>query len=513
MAAAAEKLEQQPVPVNERVLTEVDHLAAHRLEDGSYPDAVLNDVLSNLKTAVQEGGVPHAVSTTRHEYIPTGERRGVFMWMGKTAVANAMSGYRFHIDEAARERVAVEVDEAHHAQEDMRPGVMKVFISPRMSEKDASREVAEREHLAYDDAVRVSWLETDENGVIQHRMLQSLLVKDIPLEAWVAMLRDPDNIFNKSVDVKDTESALSVMRVHRELEVLETMLKNGVVDIVRAVLPYITDKKMYANVARQIEKFESDQVELDRQAEYIAEQWLGFETELDQSFYRGQATFEIERFIVGLQTEWKEEDIRVINNHLVDGKYLMTRQLAVIIEKAKQNALWTTAAVMAGNEAVLKQIDPLAKQQIAHNAQLIYSARETGLDVRMLEAENNRLIASQQVRVGGGCAGDNSAFGKNGKPGTQTDLATNSESSTKLEWKPGVCRIEVCPTRPGVTEVAQCSICRGCQAMFDSGLDPSKQNKAARSDEPVGFDTDKLFKDMYAFLKKNDAKKPDLQPA
>ncbi len=109
MAAAAETLtktseQYRSIPIDERLLTEIDHLAAHRLEGDSYPDKVLADMQVNLKTAVQEGGIPHAISTTEHDYLPTSDRRGVFVWMGKTAVQNAMSGYSFHIDTEAIKR-------------------------------------------------------------------------------------------------------------------------------------------------------------------------------------------------------------------------------------------------------------------------------------------------------------------------------------------------------------------------------------------------------------------------
>jgi hypothetical protein len=55
---------------------------------------------------------------------------------------------------------------------------------------------------------------------------------------------------------------------------------------------------------------------------------------------------------------------------------------------------------------------------------------------------------------------------------------SDTSSSEKLVWKDGVCRIDGCPTRPGKTKVAQCSICRGCQAWFDKGRDPAKLYKS-----------------------------------
>ena len=49
------------------------------------------------------------------------------------------------------------------------------------------------------------------------------------------------------------------------------------------------------------------------------------------------------------------------------------------------------------------------------------------------------------------------------------DLKTlTEEAKESWKWKQGICRVQTCPTRPGKTEVGPCSVCRGCQAKFDS---------------------------------------------
>lgn len=496
MAAAAEVQTAEtesrlaPVPLEERVLTEVNHLTEHRLPDGSYPDGVLDDVLCNLKTAVQEASMPHAVTTTEHDYEKVSKEHGVFRWMGRTAVQNAMSGYLFHRSEAARARVAVEVDEAHHAQEDLIPGVAKVFISPRMSEMDASREVAEEEHLSEDDAVRVSWVEADEHGNVKSRVLQSLLVRDVPLSAWTDMLADPRNIFEKSIQVEDKASALSVMKAHRELVLPLKKLTGGPVDIVRAVAPYIDDPVARAKVERQIELYGSDQGELDILAERIAERWLKFETELAESLSDGQATFEIRRFIAGLQHSWTEKDVEVIQNHSFGEGYLMTKQLAILLEKARQNTLWTSAAVMSGNEEVINQIDPEALKQIRFNELRIQEAWISGGDARAAEAEMNRMIAAQNVKLGGGCTGNSSNIFRSPTdqlaamlrmPGMEADEANDWRKDSGA-WKKGVCRVKKCPSRPRTTKVGPCDVCSGCQHHYDRGKDPSKVYESTKAD-------------------------------
>lgn len=62
--------------------------------------------------------------------------------------------------------------------------------------------------------------------------------------------------------------------------------------------------------------------------------------------------------------------------------------------------------------------------------------------------------------------------------------ASKSSSAESLKWKKGVCRIDNCPTRPGKTEVAQCSVCRGCQAHFDKGIDPKKIYRVVKTIQP-----------------------------
>jgi hypothetical protein len=43
-----------------------------------------------------------------------------------------------------------------------------------------------------------------------------------------------------------------------------------------------------------------------------------------------------------------------------------------------------------------------------------------------------------------------------------------------FKYKPGVCVVKSCPTRPGKTDVGPCSVCKGCQFKFDHGNDPTK---------------------------------------
>ncbi len=479
MAGSAEFEKKQPIPVDERVLTEIDHVSRNRLPDGSYAPEMLDDLLVNLTTAIQEAAMPFAVSTTEHTYMlnpETGKR--VPMWLGRTAVEAAMSGYEFHRHESARKRVDVEVDEA---ATDLQPGMAKVFISPRMSPTDADHAVAKQEHLADSDSVRVSWPIVGEDGQIETRILQSLLVKDVPLEAWAAMLEDPANIFGKSVVVDNPESALSVMSVHRELEIPLEKLSNGPVSMVEAVLPYVDDRQTARKISEQIKRYHGDQTEMQRRAENIAERWLAFEIALSESLDNGFASYDIRRFIITLQAEWGDEDLQIIKNHeLEDTEYRMSRELAVVLEKAKRNLLWAPAAVISNNPEVLKQLDHATAEKIRTNELSIQMAWAQGQNIASLESKSNRLVANQNIKVGGGCPGEIETNFKNNKEGGENDNKNlweqDGDDKNTWKWKRGQCRVQSCSTRPGQTEIGPCDVCRKCQAKFDKGGDPTKES-------------------------------------
>lgn len=474
--AASEKANRQPIPVDERGLTEIDHLIEIRLTDGSYESNKLEDLLQNLTTAVQEAAMPFAVSRTEHEIIVNPEtNKQTFMWLGKTAVENAMSGYDFHVSDAARDRVDVEVAEAHHDEETLKPGFASIFLSPRMSEADAPYDVAKQEHLADEDSVRVSWLDGNK------RILESLLVRDVPLKAWVAMLEDENCIFGRAINIENPASALSIMKIYGELELPLEELPKGPVSLVESVLPYIEDGELANSVAYQLERYHGDQEDMRRKAESIAERWLKFEEELANSLINNFATPAIREFIYSLQHQWGEEDLRVIRQHeLGNTKVSMTRKLSAVLEAAKRNMLWAPAAVITNNPEVLNQLDATTARKIYDNEMVLQLVWHNGQNFTALEAQNNRLVASENIKVGGGCPGDSDPnfAGKKNKGGDGTEKEnpweTDTESKDSWKWKRGVCQVKSCSTRPGQTEVGPCSVCRKCQVKFDKGEDPTK---------------------------------------
>lgn len=504
--------------IEERAITEVDNLFAARIAPGEFDKRVLEDVRQNLVTAVQEAAMPYAVTTTRHEieYDQETQQR-TFRWLGKTAIQTAMSGYRYHHHPSAVRRVDVEVDEARYASEALRPEIAQVFISPRMSRKDASLEDARREHLGDDDAVRVSWI--DEKAGKPERVLQSLLVRDVPLSAWTRMLADPGNIFGKSIQIEDEASALSVMKVHRQLEVDLGKLPRGPITILEEVAKYIENRETRESVMKQIERYYDDQELMRQQAEFKAGRWLEFECELAESMATGRPTSAIKSFIATMQTAWNNEELRIIDQHAFghDLEYIMTRELAVVLEKAKQNILWGGTAVLHGNEAVTKQLSVQVRDQIVQNEQQILMAYQSGIDFRALESNSTILIGAANIKVGGGCAGSSDRSSDSTDPnnplsllelgqGNENQQATDSWESNpnSRKWKKGVCQVQSCATRPGQTEVGPCSVCKSCQAKFDKGQDPTKEKTAAHAHK-----TPRIEEQMNEIFANTDVRRDD----
>lgn len=463
-----------------RLLSDVFHLEEHMSADGEVPEDVLRDVGINIYTGVQEIAMPSAVTETMQpvEQIKNAEGREerVIRWLGQTAIEVAESGARFYSSGAGLARGAIEIAEARHSQESLSSGTAQVLISPKMSRFDASEEVAKREHLFESDSIRVSRPVMDSKGTIVARRMESLLVSDISIDDWVAMLEDEKNVFNQSFKLSNRTSALSVMELFEQMDLPEEWLPEGPVTLVEAVLPYIKDEKARLSVSRQLERFRADQQLYREQARTTAEEWLAFDVELARSLKKGVATYEVERVIVSLQHDWNPDDLQVILAHDYQNGFAMTPKLAAVLERAQQNILGGQAAILTGNEKVLRQMAPQTAQKV--NDDLRYAQIVRTIDpaaYALLQIQNRRAIAHANLTVGGGCLGENMARfgGDDSGPYSGSEGEENSSESSAWTWKKGVCRVEAC-TSPKPTEVGPCSVCRNCQHAFDCGQDPTK---------------------------------------
>lgn len=488
MAVAAEKYH-NPALAELRLLTEAEHFLQHMDADGNVPDEVFEAIVQNRQTAVAEIAMPYSVTTTEHEvaeyHDETGRRNRVISWLGRTALDVATSGYKYHFSAAAHQRVDVEVEEAVHAQERLRPGTAQAFISPRMTRYDATEAIAKAEHLHDDDSIRVSTAIVNQKGEMVGRKLQSLLVRDIPFDAWVKLFKDPGNIFGKALPLRDELSAVSVMELFSHMELPEDKLPEGPVTIVEAVLPYIENELVRQKVKRQLARFRGDQEFYTSEAKEAGREWAEFDLELARSLKSGEASDALRFFIITNGNAWNAQSLQIIEScDAGNSQYIMTSELASLLARAKQKLVGDELSAVTGNEEALKQVSYEARQQIVANRQAVQAARAQGADpteLRMLEQRQYQLLHLQPIRSGGGCPGEVvSAFGENvseDRNGVGEDgnpFKSSTESKEGWQWKSGVCRVKSCPS-PKPTKVGPCSVCSRCQREFDSGRDPTKE--------------------------------------
>lgn len=133
----------------------------------------------------------------------------------------------------------------------------------------------------------------------------------------------------------------------------------------------------------------------------------------------------------------------------------MTRELATVLERSIRLDVERRAAVRAKNERALKEVSLETRQQIADADKYLNTLRSAGVapaEIYTAQANLARLVAHQDIRTGGGCAGTTrSVFGS--KPGelsgdsegildqdaTETSDSSNEKSNWK--WKKGVCQV------------------------------------------------------------------------
>lgn len=488
------------LPAAERCLTEVDNLNRYRSPDGSHSQAVLADMLVNYTAATEEGGMPSAVSEAYHEYIEDhedseGRRRATFVWLGQTALQVAQSGRKYYRHAESQARGYVEEEEAIHGEQDKQPGVVSFLVSAKMSAADGPKEVAEAENLAEQDAVRASWLDIDKEGNIRGRRLQSVLVSDIPLEAWVDWLADPANPFGKSIEVSDATSALAVMKTFRELKLPREALPDPdqpLLGALKTIVPYIKDPELRQRVKTQLVDFYVDQAGKRAKAANIARRWRDFDVALADSLHKGVAEPSIEAFVYQLQDRWGEDDLALIRAAQINGtqRLSMSRGLAVRIEEAQRKLFFDAASVVSDNRAVLKQLDSQILATIRQNELRVQQLYDRGHyhEIARVQAANNRLIAQQNLVNGGGCPGKSTmrfaegddlpdllqTLNEQSQEASRERTMANSMDRKTWKRKKGKCVVDACPTRPAAVEVGPCGVCMDrCQEIYDSGGDPT----------------------------------------
>lgn len=490
-----------------KLLTEVVHIFRarkpgeydHQNPAAVYDQDVLNGVMDNRVTRVQEDAMSSAVTRSYQSAEEVrdelGQKRRAFIWrgLGRHAVSVAMSGYQYHFSEQAFARVGVEIDEAKHSEENLTPGTAQVFFSPRMSEADdPDGDIAVREHLADEDAIRVGTAVTDENGNVIGRQMESLLVRDIPLSAWVDMVRDPQNIWGKAMEVSDPDSALSIMKLFDQLDLPEDVLSEGPVTLVSEVAKYIKDPEAKYSVLNQLKDFRQDQNKLHEEAQRTANDWQVFDIDLAESIHQNKMQARIYGFVVRHQNQWPDDFLSELKAHeKQDGSYGMSWKFAAKLQQAWHKIHIGGVAVAVGDKRATKDMDQGEVQRLQNNIAYIRMVEASGMaseaQINQLHAQHNREVAASGVRPGGGCNGRNgfnfSDSGGEGQEGVSDGIPRekssdelqddNEEGGNKLgKVKKGYCRIPGCSYQKVKTDVGGCDVClKSCQPLFDAGLD------------------------------------------
>ncbi len=433
-----------------RQLAEVDLLNAARLPDGSHDPAVLAATAKNAPTEIQEATQPYAVTRTEHH-----REDGDYWWGNQTTVDVAKRGQIFYQTPEGLVRGDIEVDEAEHTRDALRPGSIKVFLSPRMTRLDGTRETAELENLLEDDAVRTSQVVERDGGLALE--MRSMLPRDVPISAWISMANDPNGLFGGRVQVPEAESALSLMCAHREMILPSEAVPDGPLSVLEAVVPYIDDPEVRAKVEEHIRRFRMfDQVGGFELAQRFGARIHGCIVEIADSLHDGRATAGVVEFIGSLYDKLNSDTKALVEAaRLYDGSLGMNRELAAALMQARRHTVWVSAAVNSHNEAVAKQLPAQVTADIRGRDLQIQAALAAGDHERaaQLEAENDRQIASYKVKVGGGCPGKNNGVFEADSSDTESDDESDANcyihtycpccSHLQEDGKPSLVRVKV----------------------------------------------------------------------
>lgn len=383
-------------------IIDVLHLYNSREADGTYPEQVLNDVLTNTITDGYEAAVPNGVAST--EQIYWGDD---YYWMGQSSVDVARSGYKHHKLPFALMRVDEEIEEAIDSRDNLKPGWAKITLSPRASSADATLAEAKAEKLSDCDMVRIQYLKNGPNGETIKK-IESIRVFDVPLDAWAKLLHDPNNMFGRSIELDDSDSALSVLKTHSQTYVPLSRLPNGPVSVFEAVMPYISDSKPLVSAQNQLERFHEDQDELRRNVEHIAQERLKMQVELAESLHNKIASKYVQYWLDAYEDKLKGQAPLLIKmNRRTDGKLTMDEELelALLASKINKSILWAKAGIVTGNDDILKAVSTelvtivRREHTFAMNNDLSWEQRQAQQEA------SNFQIAMANLKVGGACSG------------------------------------------------------------------------------------------------------------
>ena len=144
----------------------------------------------------------------------------------------------------------------------------------------------------------------------------------------------------------------------------------------------------------------------------------------------------------------------------------MTANERNIIFKEEVDRILTAICTLEPNYAT----DTYGKkaEKYFYEAAVLVSRGETGLAQQLLDSTSH---LKQTVTFCGMSISLEVAKGMGLSVNSYGEAVEKGKES--WQWKSGVCQVKSCPTRPGKTTVGPCSVCKGCQARFDKGINPT----------------------------------------
>lgn len=411
---------------DDRLLTEMAHLRLAREKEGAYESEAIADIKQNYVTAIYERAIPNGVSKFTYN-----------RWLGKTPETVAASGYDWHNSIAAYRRVDIEVEAARSIDQELQLGFAKVIISPKMSSTDASATVAKRENLDKYDSIQVYY--STENGI----EAEAILVEDVSLSSWYNMLNDQNSLVKSDHTLNSANnSALDIMSTHSSLVVPIESLERGSLSVLEEVINHEKDVESYTKLRKQLESFNTDQEILRQQAQIMAEEWLRFDIQLEESLNEtGVIAGEVADFIDDQRPKLDKPTQEFIEAHRTPEGYVATPKLAALAEDMKRNTVWARTGVRVNNREITKQIQPEKLERLAQHEQAYDSLISMNMNAELQEMSRrtDSMVASMNIDTGDrGCpTGGGSRFAGNAL-NSEGILGLSNQSGQEDQYCPEV---------------------------------------------------------------------------
>lgn len=309
------------------------------------------------------------------------------------------------------------------------PDIMVLTISdrPKQAAGELATQIGYRE-LNDKGMVRTHSFESDERGRL-HRVLEQISRSNSNDASSETMLI--------SMGAKVDDSSLK--RLANQVLISGRAFPNGVIDVQRMLDGYSGAHIRYGEDSRGDDFNCPDYTEL-REVSHAREQHFAkfsqrlaqTEAEIDVAYRAGQMGYDQK---IGLLRVEREKIINEIC--LIDPSYAKDARgelSAIYFRKANID-------MVAGNDESAQQHFASAINSVDPRAAIVCGG--TGLEAgkTVLSTEGKQMYVNAK------------------------------EARKNWKWTKGICGINNCPTRPDKTKVGPCRLCRGCQQLFDEGMD------------------------------------------